>query len=363
MDPREPIISQEYGHADDVDFAVEGVVGDEFELPPEIVEESCSMDYVMNCLQLKLGWWSVASLLISVLSVLPAGTITENNENTFISVLLLLDYLRLPGGMMVVSSLQVGGRGLLSSFFVALILVTLWSVGGYIMLNPEVNRNNDCKTIYQCWYLGMNGGFHGDMARMHGDLHENLVDSFFVDLGDRPVIQFQWWFTLLFVLIWEFIISGIVQGQIVDAFAEIRQKEADLEEDTEDKCLVCSMDRFTLEQSVGTFAEHIDQRHNPWSYLFFCVYLQELPDHLEMGLQNFVTEHLDSSSAGFLPVRQCFDKQKVDSNEKSQEDRNLTAITTATAEAEARIIERLEQRMDQHERSMSTLQGLSLIHI
>jgi len=112
---------------------------------------------------------------------------------------------------------------------------------------------------------------------------------------------------MFFFWIWDYLISGIIQGQIVDAFAEIRQAAQELEADTDDKCLVCTLDRFTLETSVGSFHDHTQDNHNPWAYLYFFVQLEELRDDLETGLQGFVTSHLEGSDASFLPVRRCFD--------------------------------------------------------
>jgi len=236
-----------------------------------------------------MAWWSVFTCLIAVLGALPPGTISENEQNCFFCTIILFDYFRLPAGQMVMESLFEGGEGLWNTFKVAMILITIWAVGGFIMFEDEINENNDCTTVYQCWYLGVDAGFRGDMVGMHGTDHDDIYDAHALNWGDKSKGQFQWWYVIFFLAIWDFVIAGIIQGQIVDAFAEIRQAAADLKADKEDKCLVCSLERFTLEQNVGSFQDHTEESHNPWSYLFFMVFLDELRDDLETGMQNFVT--------------------------------------------------------------------------
>ena len=60
---------------------------------------------------------------------------------------------------------------------------------------------------------------------------------------------FQWLFTISFLIIWGFILEGIVQGYIVDAFSAIREEDVERIEDSKNNCFICSLSRFDLEEA------------------------------------------------------------------------------------------------------------------
>jgi len=177
VEPREPSISVSNGSVNENDDPMQALddneidFGEDWETPPDPptgdfdIFTDCNFIYEVLCLP--MAWWSLTSLFIAILSALPAGYVTNNYTNNFIGVLILLDYCRLPGGAMVIGSLRVGGKGLMSSFCVALILITIHGMGAFIFFEDEVNINNPCTTAYQCMYLAMDNGFRGDIADAH----------------------------------------------------------------------------------------------------------------------------------------------------------------------------------------------------
>lgn len=75
-------------------------------------------------------------------------------------------------------------------------------------------------------------GLHGDFAGLHGTDFDDLVPAFPRHITDNLYqYPFQWIFVTSFFMIWEFIVSGIVQGQIVDTFSEMREKDNMMRED------------------------------------------------------------------------------------------------------------------------------------
>ena len=95
--------------------------------------------------------------------------------------------------------------------------------------------------------------------------------------------QAGWLFTMLFYVIWNFVLVGIVTGQIVTAFQAIREKESMLMKNEAENCLVCSIDRFTLEQNGESFDDHTSFDHSPWAYACFMVRLGHMQDSTQTG--------------------------------------------------------------------------------
>jgi len=124
------------------------------------------------------------------------------------------------------------------------------------------------------------------------------------------------------LLLWEYILAGIVQGQIVDSFAGIRAEQDMKADDLAAICLVCSIDRLTLD-SHGGFNKHVEEDHAPWAYLKFCTLVKEVPDMEVMsrvqfhktGMMKYVHELLVKGDHTWIPKGTCLiiaNKPQVD---------------------------------------------------
>ena len=144
---------------------------------------------------------------------------------------------------------------------------------------------------------------------MHGDNHGNIrggtyePPEVFTNQVDYLV---QVFFVLCFFVIWEFILAGIIQGQIIDAFAEIRVAAEEMSRDARENCMICSLSRFALESTNINFHDHIRKEHNPIHYLFFFGYLLQKDEDDYTGLESYVRENLDACLTKFIPINTCF---------------------------------------------------------
>lgn len=79
--------------------------------------------------------------------------------------------------------------------------------------------------------------------------------------------------------------------QIVDAFSAIREEKDMIQEDTETKCLVCSVDRLTYQKDARSdFEDHIRTDHDILSYIFFLHYLRHRPPSQRSGCAAILVE-------------------------------------------------------------------------
>jgi inositol 1,4,5-triphosphate receptor type 1 len=97
-------------------------------------------------------------------------------------------------------------------------------------------------------------------------------------------MQFLAFWLLAFFMIWTFVLSNIFIGQIVDAFSAIREEKDMIQEDTETKCLVCSVDRLAYQKDAnGDFDEHVRADHDVVCYIFFLHYLKHRHEDFHSG--------------------------------------------------------------------------------
>ena len=70
----------------------------------------------------------------------------------------------------------------------------------------------------------------------------------------------------------------------------------------DDKCFVCSIDRFAFEQRLGGFVDHVKTEHNALHYLFYLDYLLKRNTTEYTGLESFVRAHLDARNYDWIPI-------------------------------------------------------------
>ena len=112
---------------------------------------------------------------------------------------------------------------------------------------------------------------------------------------------------LFFYMLWEYILAGIIQGQIIDAFAEIRLSDDELTRDEKDNCLCCSLSRFVLDSANIPFDFHVQNHHNPEHYLFYFLHLrQNLRSGNDFtGMESYVMNSLEQNKVDMMPMNTC----------------------------------------------------------
>jgi len=211
--------------------------------------------------------------------------------------------------MLIVKSVVVGAPGLLGSAKVAIILIHIYSCVTFWVFEDEMQTNNDCKTSFQCIFKTLDAGLHGDIATANGDDFANIMPSYPLEISQDVKKQAQWFFTISFTLMWGFILEGIVQGYIVDAFSAIRGREGDRIADSKQYCYICSLSRFDLQEANIKFDTHTNKHHDRWAYLDMVVRILMIPPKEQMTTATIVRRALELSSRHFLPHQRCADMQ------------------------------------------------------
>ena len=65
------------------------------------------------------------------------------------------------------------------------------------------------------------------------------------------------------------IMVAIITGIIIDTFADLRDARNEMEDNMHNLCFICSQPREVFERNRVKFAEHTQNDHDPWNYLFY----------------------------------------------------------------------------------------------
>ena len=138
-----------------------------------------------------------------------------------------------------------------------------------------------------------------------------------------------------YFLMWDYILSGIIQGQIIDAFAEMRAAEDAKILDEHERCMICSLSRFDVDSNGGKFHQHISRDHVPKSYLFYFVHLEKVGAQEDDGMMTYVRDCVERASIQFIPIGTCEIMNKDESKViVTNADLNTQVSTLAQTESE-----------------------------
>lgn len=277
-------------------------------VPPPPIEEPRNL--VFDVLQASLiswgAWWHIAFLTLGVFAFWP-----DQIEWRFLYAFHMLEYFRLPEGRSILESIVVGGPGLLKSAQGGLVVILMAASVSWMYFTPNIQAFGDrCNTAYQCVTHLLNAGLKGDLSSAFGNAEiKNVFPAATYPLQIQDIVDIQagWLFTVLFYVVWNFVLVGIVTGQIVTAFSAIRERETSLSKNEAEFCLVCSIDRFCLENAGLDFEKHTTEVHSPWSYTCFMVRLSSLGFEARNGMESYVASMLDANERGaeWIPVGMC----------------------------------------------------------
>uniref|UniRef100_A0A8C4M250 Inositol 1,4,5-trisphosphate receptor n=1 Tax=Equus asinus asinus TaxID=83772 RepID=A0A8C4M250_EQUAS len=211
----------------------------------------------------------------------------------------------------VIKSVTRNGRSIILTAVLALILVYLFSIIGFLFLKDDFTMEVDrlknrtpvtgiarsfqstcsspkhpyafmpvflsdeeyedgiertCDTLLMCIVTVLNqglrnGGGVGDVLRRPSK--------------DEPLFAARVVYDLLFYFIVIIIVLNLIFGVIIDTFADLRSEKQKKEEILKTTCFICGLERDKFDNKTVSFEEHIKSEHNMWHYLYFLVLVKE----------------------------------------------------------------------------------------
>lgn len=223
-------------------------------------------------------------------------------SSPFFFVFLMLDYFRRPDGRLVLQAIIVGGPNLLRSFVIGIIVVIIFGFYSYTYFSPSVIASSDlCHSPFQCVAKHILDSMTGDLTTVLGDPGGSLWS--FPALAPWADMWQAWrsFFVFVSIIFWVFLLQGIIQGQIIDAFAEMRARDDAAHQDLEQRCFISSIERFVFNNYPGEWEKRRGGQY-AWNYLFYFLYLINRNKETYNGIENRVAKCLASNKTDFLPV-------------------------------------------------------------
>uniref|UniRef100_G3SWQ2 Ion transport domain-containing protein n=3 Tax=Loxodonta africana TaxID=9785 RepID=G3SWQ2_LOXAF len=171
-----------------------------------------------------------------------------------------------------------------------------------------------CDTLLMCIVTVLNqglrnGGGVGDVLRRPSK--------------DEPLFAARVVYDLLFFFIVIIIVLNLIFGVIIDTFADLRSEKQKKEEILKTTCFICGLERDKFDNKTVSFEEHIKSEHNMWHYLYFIV-LVKVKDPTEYtGPESYVAQMIVEKNLDWFPRMRAMSLVSNEGDSEQNEIRNL----------------------------------------
>lgn len=108
-------------------------------------------------------------------------------------------------------------------------------------------------------------------------------------------------YDLLFFFIVIIIILNLIFGVIIDTFADLRSEKQQKEEILKNSCFICGLERSSFENKTTSFEEHIRSEHSMWHYLYFIVLVRVKNPTEFTGPESYVSKMMQERNLDWFP--------------------------------------------------------------
>uniref|UniRef100_A0A8C9NS48 Inositol 1,4,5-trisphosphate receptor n=1 Tax=Serinus canaria TaxID=9135 RepID=A0A8C9NS48_SERCA len=216
----------------------------------------------------------------------------------------------------------------------------------------EENKEHTCETLLMCIVTVLShglrsGGGVGDVLRKPSK--------------EEPLFAARVIYDLLFFFMVIIIVLNLIFGVIIDTFADLRSEKQKKEEILKTTCFICGLERDKFDNKTVTFEEHIKEEHNMWHYLCFIV-LVKVKDSTEYtGPESYVAEMIKERNLDWFPRMRAMSLVSSDSEGEQNELRNLQEKLESTMKLVTNLSGQLSELKDQMTEQRKQKQRIGLL--
>ncbi|RXN34350.1 inositol 1,4,5-trisphosphate receptor type 1 isoform X5 [Labeo rohita] len=178
---------------------------------------------------------------------------------------------------------------------------------------------------------------------------------------EEPLFAARVIYDLLFFFMVIIIVLNLIFGVIIDTFADLRSEKQKKEEVLKTTCFICGLERDKFDNKTVTFEEHIKVEHNMWHYLFFIV-LVKVKDSTEFtGPESYVAEMIREHNLDWFPRMRAMSLVSSDAEGEQNEIRNLQEKLESTMKLVSNLSGQLTELKEQMTEQRKQKQRIGLL--
>ncbi|XP_054879146.1 inositol 1,4,5-trisphosphate receptor type 1-like isoform X5 [Poeciliopsis prolifica] len=178
---------------------------------------------------------------------------------------------------------------------------------------------------------------------------------------EEPLFAARVIYDLLFFFMVIIIVLNLIFGVIIDTFADLRSEKQKKEEILKTTCFICGLERDKFDNKTVTFEEHIKVEHNMWHYLFFIV-LVKVKDSTEFtGPESYVAEMIREHNLDWFPRMRAMSLVSSDADGEQNEIRSLQEKLESTMKLVTNLSGQLTELKEQMTEQRKQKQRIGLL--
>ncbi|XP_062319249.1 inositol 1,4,5-trisphosphate receptor type 1 isoform X4 [Osmerus eperlanus] len=178
---------------------------------------------------------------------------------------------------------------------------------------------------------------------------------------EEPLFAARVIYDLLFFFMVIIIVLNLIFGVIIDTFADLRSEKQKKEEVLKTTCFICGLERDKFDNKTVTFEEHIKVEHNMWHYLFFIV-LVKVKDSTEYtGPESYVAEMIREHNLDWFPRMRAMSLVSSDADGEQNEIRSLQEKLECTMKLVSNLSGQLTELKEQMTEQRKQKQRIGLL--
>lgn len=177
---------------------------------------------------------------------------------------------------------------------------------------------NVCSTLLECSITYFNQG-----VRSGGGIGDLLAEKEF----KTAMYWVRWVNDFLFFIVVISLLMNMSSGIILSTFSKIKEESTAKEEDINNKCFICNIDRGIFDKLKIQFSEHQKSEHNVKNYIRFLMYLKFMNEKDLDADQSFIINCINNRDIRCFPVGRSFstgvceeDDEEDDNDDEEEEE-------------------------------------------
>ncbi|KAF6364602.1 inositol 1,4,5-trisphosphate receptor type 3 [Rhinolophus ferrumequinum] len=229
-------------------------------------------------------------------------------------------------------------------------------------LTPEVLEGDEeldsteraCDTLLMCIVTVMNhglrnGGGVGDILRKPSK--------------DESLFPARVVYDLLFFFIVIIIVLNLIFGVIIDTFADLRSEKQKKEEILKTTCFICGLERDKFDNKTVSFEEHIKFEHNMWNYLYFIVLVRVKNKTDYTGPESYVAQMIKNKNLDWFPRMRAMSLVSNEGEGEQNEIRILQDKLNSTMKLVSHLTAQLNELKEQMTEQRKRRQRLGFVDV
>ncbi|CAB3383323.1 Hypothetical predicted protein [Cloeon dipterum] len=169
-------------------------------------------------------------------------------------------------------------------------------------------------------------------------------------------------YDLLFFFIVIIIVLNLIFGVIIDTFADLRSEKQQKELVLKNTCFICGLNRSAFDNKTVSFEEHIKCEHNMWHYLYFTV-LVRVKDPTEFtGPESYVYYMVKARDLDWFPRMRAMSLAADEGEGEQMELRTLQEQLVLTQSLVVTLSQQLTELKDQMTEQRKQKQRIGLLN-